>query len=206
MKALLIVDVQYDFLPGGALPVEEGDKIIPVINEIQEQFQFIVATQDWHPPKHGSFAASHDGYIVGDMIQLGGIDQILWPVHCVQDTKGAEFHSSLHTKKWARIFQKGTDILVDSYSGFYDNNRKKDTGLAAYLNKHGVKEVYVVGLAADYCVKFTVLDALKEGFHTFLFKDATRAVNIRPGDFEAALQEMQEAGAVIVDSSVLLNL
>lgn len=205
MKVLLIVDVQYDFLPGGALAVEEGDKIIPVINRLQEEFQFIVATQDWHPVKHGSFAANHKGNIIGDIVKLGGIDQILWPVHCVEETKGAEFHSSLHTKKWANIIQKGTDVMVDSYSGFFDNNRKKDTGLADYLKKHGVKEVYVVGLAADYCVKFTVLDALKEGFKTYLIKDATRAVNIRPGDFDDAVSEMAGAGAIILDSIDVLN-
>ena len=205
MKVLLIVDVQYDFLPGGALAVEEGDKIIPIINRLQEQFQFIVATQDWHPTKHGSFAANHRGHIVGDIIKLGGIDQILWPVHCVEETKGAEFHPSLNTKKWANIIQKGTDAMVDSYSGFYDNNRKKNTGLANYLKKHGVKEVYVVGLATDYCVKFTVLDSLSEGFKTFLIKDATRAVNIRPGDFDDAVKEMADAGAIILDSLEVLN-
>lgn len=205
MKALLIVDVQNDFLPGGALQVEDGDKVIPVINRLQEKFDFIVATQDWHPPNHGSFAANHKGNIVGDTVKLGGLDQILWPVHCVQDTKGADFPSSLHTKKWANIIQKGTDIMVDSYSGFYDNNRKKDTGLANYLRKHSVKEVYVVGLAADYCVKFTVLDSLKEGFKTYLLKDATRAVNIRPVDFDDAVREMGEAGAIIWESTDVLN-
>jgi len=205
MKALLIVDVQNDFLPGGALQVEDGDKVIPVINRLQEKFDFIVATQDWHPPKHGSFAANHSGHIIGDIVKLGGLDQILWPVHCVQETKGADFPGSLHTKKWANIIQKGTDIMVDSYSGFYDNNRKKDTGLANYLRKHSVKELYVVGLAADYCVKFTVLDALKEGFKTNLLKDATRAVNIRPVDFDEAIREMADAGATILESTDVLN-
>lgn len=205
MKALLIVDVQNDFLPGGALAVEDGDKVIPVINRLQEKFDFIVATQDWHPSTHGSFAANHRGHIVGDIIKLGGLDQVLWPVHCVQETKGADFPSSLHTKKWANIIQKGTAIHVDSYSGFFDNNRKMDTGLANYLRKHSVKEVYVAGLAADYCVKFTVLDSLKEGFKTYLIKDATRAVNIRPADFDDAVREMGEAGAILWESSDVLN-
>jgi nicotinamidase/pyrazinamidase len=205
MKVLLIVDVQNDFLPGGALAVENGDKVIPVINRLQEKFDFIVATQDWHPSNHGSFAANHRGNIVGDIIQLGGSKQILWPVHCVQETKGADFPSSLHTKKWAKIFKKGTDPLVDSYSGFYDNERKKDTGLASYLKKHNVKEVYVVGLATDYCVNFTVMDALNEGFKTYLIKDATRAVNIRPADYENAVMEMGDAGAILWESTDVLN-
>jgi len=205
MKALLIVDVQNDFLPGGALAVQDGDKVIPVINRLQEKFEFIVATQDWHPPNHGSFAANHKGHIIGDIVKLDGLDQILWPVHCVQETKGADFPSSLYTKKWANIIQKGTDVLADSYSGFYDNNRKKDTGLANYLRKHSVKEVYVTGLATDYCVKFTVLDALKEGFKTYLLTDATRAVNIRPADFDEAVREMGEAGATIWESTDVLN-
>jgi nicotinamidase/pyrazinamidase len=205
MKALLIVDVQNDFLPGGALAVEDGDKVIPVINRLQEKFDFIVATQDWHPPIHGSFAANHRGHIVGDIIKLGGLDQVLWPVHCVQETKGADFPSSLHTKKWANIIQKGTDVHVDSYSGFFDNNRKMDTGLAKYFRKHSVEEVFIAGLAADYCVKFTVLDSLKEGFKTYVIKDATRAVNIRPADFDDAVREMGEAGSIIWESSDVLN-
>ncbi|MBT0811722.1 bifunctional nicotinamidase/pyrazinamidase [Litoribacter ruber] len=198
MKALIIVDVQYDFLPGGALAVKEGDKIIPVINSLQPKFDLVVATQDWHPADHGSFASNHPGKKVGDFIKLGGVDQILWPEHCVQESPGAEFHTDLDNSYWAKVFRKGMDQNLDSYSGFYDNNRKQDTGLAAYLKGRGVDEVVVVGLAADYCVKFTVLDAIHEGFKTTLIKDATKAVNIQEDDFDKALYEMQQAGAQII--------
>ncbi|WP_143961475.1 bifunctional nicotinamidase/pyrazinamidase [Litoribacter populi] len=203
MKALVIVDVQYDFLPGGALAVKDGDKIIPVINSLQPKFDLIVATQDWHPADHGSFASNHPGKNVGDITQLGGVDQILWPVHCVQESRGAEFHADLGTSNWTKVFRKGTDKEVDSYSGFYDNNRQQDTGLADFLKNKGVYEVVIVGLAADYCVKFTVLDAIQEGFETTLVKDATMAVNIQEGDFDKALQEMHQAGAQIILSDNL---
>jgi len=198
MRALIIVDVQYDFLPGGALAVQEGDRIIPVINQLQDKFELIVATQDWHPQHHGSFAANHEGKNVGEFVELGGVPQILWPVHCVQGTPGADFHRDLSTAKWSKVFRKGTDPEVDSYSGFYDNNRKKDTGMGGYLKSLGVNEVVVVGLAADYCVKFTVLDALQDGFKATLISDATKAVNLQVGDFEKALEEMKASGAKIL--------
>lgn len=204
MEALLIVDVQYDFLPGGALAVEEGDQIIPVINRLQDKFSFIVATQDWHPAKHGSFAASHKGKKPGDLIQLGNVEQVLWPVHCVQGTRGAEFHEDLDQRKWKKIIQKGTNPYVDSYSGFFDNDRRQNTGLAKFLKDNGVEEVFVTGLATDYCVRFTVLDAIKEGFEATLVKDATKAVNLNPGDFDNAIKEMTKVGAEVVHSSTLL--
>ncbi|HLU88742.1 MAG TPA: bifunctional nicotinamidase/pyrazinamidase [Cyclobacteriaceae bacterium] len=204
MEALLIVDVQYDFLPGGALAVEEGDRIIPVINRLQDKFSFIVATQDWHPAKHGSFAASHKGKKPGDFIQLGNVEQVLWPVHCVQGTRGAEFHEDLDQRKWKKIVQKGTNPYVDSYSGFFDNDRRQNTGLAKFLRDNGVEEVFVTGLATDYCVRFTVLDAIKEGFEVTLIKDATKAVNLNPGDFDNAIKEMTKVGAEVVHSSSLL--
>lgn len=205
MQALIIVDVQYDFLPGGALGVAEGDVIIPVINQLQEHFNFIVATQDWHPMKHGSFAANHKDKKVGEFVELSGVNQILWPVHCVQNSRGADFHDNLNKKRWAKIFQKGTELNVDSYSGFYDNNHKNDTGLAKYLKKHQITKVYVVGLATDYCVKYTVLDAIKEGFETYLIKDATKPVNLKPTDFDDAIQEMEAAGANIITSAEIIN-
>lgn len=204
MKALLIVDVQYDFLPGGALAVKDGDKIIPVINELQEKFDFIVATQDWHPVDHWSFSANHAGKKVGEFIQLNGVQQILWPVHCVQGSTGAQFHESLNRNKWKKVFQKGTNPLADSYSGFFDNNKMGDTGLSGYLHENGVTDVYVVGLATDYCVKFTVLDAIKEGFEAHLIKDATKAVNLSPTDYEDALKEMSKSGAELVLSKDVL--
>jgi nicotinamidase/pyrazinamidase len=200
MKALIIVDVQNDFIPGGALAVHEGDQIVPVINQIQEDFDFIVATQDWHPADHGSFAANHIGKNIGDFIDLNGVQQILWPVHCVQGSFGADFHADLKREKWKAVFQKGTNPKVDSYSGFFDNNRQGDTGLSSYLKDNGIEEVYVCGLAADYCVKFTVLDGISEGFKTHLIIDATKAVNLQPDDFDKSILEMESAGAVLVSS------
>ena len=204
MKALIIVDVQNDFNPGGALAVKEGDQVVPLINQLQEKFDFIVATQDWHPAEHGSFAANHPPRKVGEFIDLNGVQQILWPVHCVQGTKGAEFHPDLNTEKWKAVFQKGTNPKVDSYSGFFDNNRLGNTGLGAYLKDNGVEEVFVCGLATDYCVKFTVLDAISEGFKTNLIADATRAVNIQENDDLKAIDDMSQAGAKVVLAEEIL--
>lgn len=203
MKALIIVDVQNDFIPGGALAVMDGDKIVPVINTLQSKFDFIVATQDWHPANHGSFADNHEGKKIGEFIDLNGVNQILWPVHCVQGSFGAEFHQDLNKSNWKAVFQKGTNPLVDSYSGFFDNNNQGDTGLSKYLKNQGIDEVFICGLATDYCVKFTVLDALTEGFKTFLISDATKAVNIRPNDYDIAIEEMKAAGATILSSELL---
>jgi nicotinamidase/pyrazinamidase len=177
MKALIIVDVQNDFLPGGALAVPEGDKVIPVINALQSDFPLIVATQDWHPSDHGSFASNHAGKKPFEMGKLGGMDQVLWPDHCVQGKKGSEFSSDLNTNSIEAIFRKGTDPTIDSYSGFFDNGKQKATGLGAYLKGRGVTEVYLVGLAADYCVGFTALDALELGFNVFYIENATRAID-----------------------------
>ncbi|WP_194974559.1 bifunctional nicotinamidase/pyrazinamidase [Aquiflexum lacus] len=199
-KALIIVDVQNDFLPGGALAVKDGDKIIPIINDLQKEFDFIVATQDWHPSNHGSFADNHEGKEIGEFIDLNGINQILWPVHCVQGSFGAEFHKDLKRDNWKAIFQKGSNPLVDSYSGFFDNNKQGDTGLSDYLKTQGIKEVFICGLATDYCVKFTVFDAVAEGFKTFLISDATKAVNIHPNDYDIALEQMKDIGAAIIHS------
>lgn len=196
-NALIIVDVQNDFLPGGALAVTDGDAIIPVINGVMADFDLVIATQDWHPPDHGSFAATH-GKRVGETIDLDGLDQFLWPTHCVQGTSGAEFASDLDQSSIDRVFQKGTNLKVDSYSGFYDNAKRYSTGLAEYLREQGVKNVTVVGLATDYCVKFTVLDALSEQFRVTVIKAACRGVNINPGDVDAALNEMSQAGAILV--------
>lgn len=198
MRALIIVDVQNDFIPGGALAVKEGDQVVPIINSIQEKFEFIVATQDWHPADHGSFAANHKGKAVGEFIDLNGVQQILWPVHCVQGSAGADFYPILKRDSWRAVFKKGTNPLVDSYSGFFDNNRQGDTGLSTFLKSEGIDEIFVCGLATDYCVKFTVLDGLEEGFKVCLISDATRAVNLRPNDFDRSIKEMHEKGAKIV--------
>ncbi len=197
MKALIIVDVQNDFCPGGALAVQEGDTIIPIINKIQTQFDLVVATQDWHPKDHKSFA-SNNGKKVGENINLNGLPQILWPDHCVQGSKGAEFVSDLNMKKIDHIIQKGTDPEIDSYSGFFDNGHKKKTALDDYLHMKGVDEVFVVGLATDYCVKFTALDAVKLRYRTNLIVDACRGVNLAQGDVEKAVDEMRNNGVTIV--------
>ncbi len=199
--ALLVVDIQNDFLPGGALEVQDGDQVVPVANRLMEQFDLVVATQDWHPADHGSFAANHPWRQPGQVIDLDGLEQILWPIHCVQESFGAEFAPGLYTDRFTRIFRKGTDKKIDSYSGFYDNGHRKATGLGDYLKEQGVDTVYVVGLAADVCVKFTVLDALKLGFNTYLVADGTRGVNLNLQDTEKALAEMQERGAHIIQST-----
>lgn len=197
MRALIIVDVQNDFLPGGALPVANGDEVIPYINRVQHKFDLVVATQDWHPPDHGSFTANHPGSQPGDVIDLAGLPQTLWPVHCVQGTHGAELAADLQKFRIARIFQKGTRPDVDSYSGFYDNGRRYSTGLAEFLHQRGIYEVFVCGLATDYCVKFTALDATREAFRTTVLSDACRGVELRPGDVERAWNEMRAAGVAL---------
>jgi nicotinamidase/pyrazinamidase len=198
MKALILVDIQNDFLPGGALPVPEGDRIIPIVNRLQPQFELIAATQDWHPCDHGSFAPMHPGRQPGDRIDLAGLPQILWPVHCVQGTPGAEFAAGLDRSRWARVFAKGTDASIDSYSGFFDNGHRRATGLGDYLREHAVAEVYLAGLATDYCVKFTALDAVGLGFRVHLIEDACRGVNLKRGDAARAVEEMRAAGVTIL--------
>lgn len=202
-SALVIVDVQYDFLPGGALAVSDGDQIVPIINSIQEKFELILATQDWHPVDHQSFAANHEGKNPGELIDLHGLTQVLWPVHCVQFTKGAQFSSELNQSQWEDIFQKGTNPEVDSYSGFFDNARRGDTGLGKFLEDIGVEKVYVCGLAQDYCVKFTAMDSKSLGFETYLITDATKPVNLKAEDGDVALKEMQDAGIHLITSKDL---
>jgi nicotinamidase/pyrazinamidase len=201
MNALILVDLQNDFVPGGALAVPEGDAIVPLINEILPRFDLVVATQDWHPADHGSFAANHLGRKVYEVIDLAGLPQVLWPVHCVQGTAGAALVPSLDTSRIARVFQKGTDPAVDSYSGFFDNGHRKATGLGDYLRERGVARVYVCGLATDFCVKFTALDAKQLGFETSFIEDASRGVNVKPGDVDRAVEEMRRAGVQIMQAA-----
>jgi nicotinamidase/pyrazinamidase len=203
MRALIIVDVQNDFVPGGALPTRNGHEVVPIINLIQSGFDLVVATQDWHPRAHGSFASNHRGRTPGEVIDLHGIDQVLWPDHCVQNSRGAELHPALDTERIDAIIRKGTDPEIDSYSGFYDNGRRKATGLAGYLREKGTTAVYVTGLATDYCVKYTALDAQRLGFRTFLVEDACRGVDLAAGDIEAAVEEMRSAGVTAVRSEDL---
>lgn len=200
MKALIIVDVQNDFCPGGALPVANGNAVVPVINSILPAFDAVVATQDWHPSNHGSFAANHPGAQVGDFITLNGLPQVLWPIHCVQGTAGADFYPELDTSGLDGIFQKGMDPAVDSYSGFFDNGRLHATGMADFLKARGIAQVFICGLATDYCVKWTALDALTLGFETFVVTDATRGVNLNPTDSEKAVLEVVAAGGKAITS------
>ena len=206
MKALILVDLQIDFCPGGALPVAEGNLVIPIANQLADQFGLVVATQDWHPANHGSFAANHPWRKPGQVIDLNGLQQILWPIHCVQNSFGASFAPGLQTEKITKIFPKGTDPEIDSYSGFYDNGHRKATGLGEYLKEQGVKTVFVLGLATDYCVKFTALDAIELGFETYLVEDACRGVNLNEGDVEKAIQEMESKGVIVVQSQKLLEI
>jgi nicotinamidase/pyrazinamidase len=199
MKALLLIDIQNDFLPGGSLAVPGGDQIIPVVNQVQEKFDLVVATQDWHPPLHKSFASNHAGKRVFEQIELNGLPQVLWPDHCVQGTRGADFSTGVNWNKTEAIFRKGTAAGIDSYSGFYDNGRLKSTGLADYLRGRGVTGVCLAGLAADYCVYFTAKDALAEGFHTYIIKEATRPIN-REG-FEAATKDILQKGGRLIAST-----
>jgi nicotinamidase/pyrazinamidase len=196
-RALLIVDVQNDFLPGGALGVREGDVIVPQINARMDDFELVVATQDWHPREHGSFADNHPGKHVGDLIDLNGLPQVLWPVHCVQGTRGAELAPGLNTGRIAKVFRKGTDPAIDSYSGLFDNGHRRSTGLGEDLHGRGVREVHLVGIATDYCVKFTALDAVAAGFEVVLIEDACRGVELQPGDVDRAIAAMRAAGVRI---------
>jgi nicotinamidase/pyrazinamidase len=198
VKALILVDIQNDFLPGGALAVARGDEVIPVANRAQEHFPLVVATQDWHPKDHGSFASRHPGRRPGDLSELDGLPQVLWPDHCVQGSPGAQFGPGLSMNRVEAIFRKGTDPRIDSYSGFFDNGHRKSTGMGDYLHGRGVGDVYVLGLATDYCVKFTALDARRLGFRTFVLIDGSRGVELQPGDVDRAVAELREAGVQVI--------
>lgn len=198
MKALLIVDIQNDFLPGGALAVPGGDRIIPVVNELQDRFELVVATQDWHPPNHQSFASNHANKQPFDVIELGGLKQTLWPDHCVQGTAGADFPGTLNTNRVEAIFRKGTDPGIDSYSGFYDNGHLKSTGLADYLRGKKVKQVYVTGLCGDICVFYTAMDSLNEGFETYLIEEGTCPLN--QDDFKKTNKELEAKGGKLIST------
>lgn len=201
MKALILVDIQNDFLPGGSLAVPEGDTIIPTVNQLQPQFDLVVATQDWHPSNHLSFASNHDGLKPFDMIDLFGIKQVLWPDHCIQGSKGSQFSETLDMNAVSAIFRKGMDPKTDSYSGFFDNGRRHHTGLSAYLKSKGIKQVYVCGLAADYCVYYTAKDAHSEGFETYFISDATKAIAQETLDF--ALKDLKQHQVKIISTKDL---
>lgn len=203
VRALILVDLQNDFLPGGALAVPDGDAVLPLANRYAADpgYELVVATQDWHPPGHGSFASSHPGRAPGEVIDLHGLPQVLWPDHCVQGTPGAELAAGLDRSRVAAVFRKGTDPRIDSYSAFFDNGHRKATGLGDWLRERHVDEVHVLGLATDYCVRFTALDAVALGFRVVLLEDASRGVELAPGDVARAIAAMRDAG-VVVRSSV----
>ncbi len=196
--ALIVVDVQNDFVSGSLL-VPNAAEIVPVVNRIREAFATVVFTKDWHPANHGSFAVNHLGKQVLEQIDLNGLPQTLWPPHCIQGEPGAELVAGLNSER-AYLFVKGTDPGIDSYSGFFDNGHRKATGLGEFLKTNGVTDVYVCGLATDYCVKATAIDAVQLGFNTYLIEDASRGVNIQPDDVANAIKEMQAAGVCIATS------
>ena len=198
MKALILVDLQIDFSPMGALPVVEGDQVVAVANEMMDQFDYVVASKDWHPADHLSFAANHPWRKPGQVIELGGLPQTLWPIHCVQNSFGAHFIPGLQEEKIDHMVYKGTDKQMDSYSCFYDNHHQQSTGLAEHLREQQVKTVYIMGLATDYCVLFSALDAIEEGFETYLIEKGCRGVNLEEGDAERAVLQMREKGVKII--------
>jgi nicotinamidase/pyrazinamidase len=200
VAALLLIDLQNDFCPGGKLAVKDGDQTIKIANKLTDQFGLVVASQDWHPENHGSFAlvAERPLYSVFD---LNGLPQVAWPTHCVQGFKGADFHPALDTNPIAAIFRKGMDPEVDSYSAFFDNAKRNDTGLNGYLKGKGVDTIYLMGLATDYCVKFTALDARALGYTVVLIEDGCRAVNVNPNDAADAVAAMADAGVIISTSA-----
>lgn len=201
--ALLVIDVQNDFTPGGQLAVPEGDQIVPLINRLGGLFKQVVIAQDWHPSGHASFASSHPGRQPYEVIQLPYGEQVLWPEHCVQGTSGAEFHPELNLPHAQLIIRKGCNPDIDSYSAFLEADRRTTTGLAGYLKERGIDTVYMVGLALDFCVMFSALDARAAGFNAFVVLDACRAID-RDGSLAAAMERMQTAGVGLIQSNQLI--
>ena len=201
MKALLLIDLQNDFCKGGALEVKEGDTVISVANSLLKKFKnedaLIVATKDWHPITHKSFASNSNGKI-GEVGMLNGLPQVWWPNHCVQNTFGSEFHPELNSNLIDKTIFKGTDEEIDSYSGFFDNGKLKKTELDTILKVNNVDTLYIMGLATDYCVKFSVLDALELGYKVYLIEDGCRGVNLTPTDSATSIKEMEDRGAIII--------
>lgn len=201
--ALLIVDVQNDFCPDGALEVPEGDAVVPVINRIVGKFSVVVPTQDWHPEGHISFAGKHPGKNPHEVIRIEGLEQVLWPDHCVRGTPGADFHPELDAAAFHFILRKGTRPKMDSYSAFLENDKKTPTGLAGLLKELGVKRVFIAGLATDYCVLYSSRDALAAGFQVVVLEDACRGVDVPPENIKKALEEMRGLGIRILNTDQL---
>lgn len=202
---MILVDLQNDFVEGGALAVTDGMAVVEIANRIMADYDLVVATQDWHPADHQSFASQHQGFSIGQQFELNGLPQTAWPDHCIQGSFGAELVSSLDTARISRIVRKGMDKSIDSYSGFFDNGHQKSTGLADFLRSEKVDQVAVMGLATDYCVRFTALDAMKEGFETTLILDGCRGVELQPGDIAKAIDELQRAGVKITQTKTTTN-
>ena len=203
MKALLLIDLQNDYMPGGMVEVPEGDQVIPVANRMMEVFDLVIAVRDWHPATHQCFAANHLWRRPGQTIELGGVDQLLWPMHGVQHSFGAELAIALKEENIHRHFFKGTDPEVDSYSAFFDNARQNDTGLASFLHEKGVEELYLLGLPIEFSVRYTALDALALGFRTWVIEDGCKAQNVEPSDGDRILGELQEQGVRLLQSAEL---
>ncbi len=201
-SALIIVDMQNDFCPDGALPVPEGDKIVPIINKISSKFYKVIATQDWHPSNHKSFASVHKKNIY-DTIELNGITQILWPDHCIQGSKGADFHPELNLNPVDLIIRKGTNPNVDSYSAFQENDKITKTGLEYYLKGLNIKDIYLTGLATDYCVFYTAIDGKEAGFNVYVIIDATQGIDFPEGDLKNKIEIMKKQGIKIIKSEEL---
>lgn len=202
--ALLIVDVQYGFMPGGGLPVADGDAVVPVINRIAPLFVNAVLTQDWHPPGHVSFAANHPGRQAFELLTLPYGEQVLWPTHCVQGTRDAALHDDLQVPQAQLILRKGFHPSVDSYSAFVEADRTTTTGLAGYLHARGITSLYICGLATDYCVAWSALDARAAGFNVIVIEDACRAIDLN-GSLEKAWADMALAGVKRIQSSSILQ-
>jgi nicotinamidase/pyrazinamidase len=197
-RAIIMVDLQNDFCKSGNLEVPDGDAVIPLANQLQDYFDYVIVSKDWHPENHMSFAVNHPNCQIGEVIPVHGIQQILWPAHCVQHSRGAELHPDLQLHRIDHIIHKGTQKEIDSYSAFFDNEHLRATGLADYLHEKNIHEIYIMGLATDYCVKYTCLDAIHLGFDVYLIEDACRGVELNSGDIKAALQQMHDVGVKIV--------
>ncbi len=200
--ALIIVDMQNDFVPGGSLPVEEGDQIVSRINSIAELFRknkaSIILTQDWHPKEHLSFASNHPGMSPGDEYQTGAIGPVLWPDHCVQNTYGSGFHEDLKKEYAHAIIRKGYHPEIDSYSGFIENDKKSETGLAGFLNSLKIKRIFICGLALDYCCYFTAIDGIDFGFEVYFLVNLTKGIDLPPGNISSSLEDMKNKGIKFV--------
>ena len=199
MRALLVVDLQNDFCPGGALAVPEGDTVVPIVNRLADRFDHVLQTQDWHPPGHHSFASAHHGHEPMDTIEAEYGLQTLWPDHCIQGTEGAAFHPDLDTTRTELIIRKGFRSAIDSYSAFFENDHETPTGLTGYLRERDIDHLYLAGLATDFCVKWSALDGRDQGFDVHVIEDAVRGIDAS-GSLDQAWQEMRKAGVSVTSS------